>query len=68
MPESQPCPICGGSHPPDACPGVKEEIKVEKVLTTEEQKEQERLQKELLVYLHGSYFLKLKRLFPLLKR
>ena len=31
MPESQPCPICGGSHPPDACPGVKEEIKVEKV-------------------------------------
>ncbi len=47
MPEPIPCSICGGGHPPDACPGAKEETKSDRVLTPEEKKEREQLQGQL---------------------
>lgn len=48
MPESTPCPICGGFHEPGVCEAKKrEDVKEEKVLTPEEQKEKEELQDSL---------------------
>ena len=55
------CPICGGFHPPGACP------KEERVLSPEEKKEQEELQKELENYLSEGWIFGVKIIIALAK-